>query len=54
MQVLGTSFSLEVKNILQVLDLFLQFKHKSIVSSTDLVCASFGHNLFSSIGKLQG
>ena len=47
------ALALQIKDVLQVLDLFLQLGHKSIVGCTDLVRTNFGHDLFGPVCELQ-
>ena len=48
-----TALALQIKDVLQVLDLFLQLGHKSVVGCTDLVRTDFGHDLFGPVSELK-
>ena len=48
-----STFSFEVQNFFQVLDLFLEFDDQSIICRTDLVRADLCHDFLGSISELQ-
>ena len=54
MEIMSTTFTLKVQDILKMLDLLLKLCYKGIISGTYLVLTDFGHDLFSPIGELQG
>ena len=52
-QIVCSTSSFEIEYFLKMLDFFLEFCNQSIVSSADLVCTDFSHDLLGSICKLQ-
>lgn len=53
MQIVSTSLSFQIKDILQVVNLFLQLLHEGIIGCTELVGAHFRHDLLGSVCELQ-
>lgn len=53
MEIVSAALALEIQNVLQMLDLFLELGHKRIILSTDLILADFGHDFLSPVGELQ-
>ena len=51
---MSASFTLEVQNVLEMLDLLLELCDEGVVSRIYLVLTDFGHDLFSPVGKLEG
>ena len=51
---MSAPFTLEVQNVLQMLDLLLELCDEGVVSRTYLVLINLGHDLFSPVGKLKG
>ena len=53
MEIVSAALALEIQNVLQMLDLFLELGHKRIILSTDLILADFCHNFLSPVSELQ-
>jgi len=53
MQVVSASFTFEVQDVLQVLDLLLQLLHERVVSGAHLVRADFRHDLLGAVCELE-
>ena len=53
MEVVSATFALQIQNVLQVLNLFLELDDKSVISRANLIGTDFGHNLLGPVRKFQ-